>query len=106
MARFHFPAKPGKFSIRKPRISTRKLNFNSDKLLVAEKTERFLADFYNLVGDSDEEEVKFCLDLKHIMGERGGGNCVITALDVDMNTKNCIKYFSSRIAIPLNYSKQ
>ena len=103
MARFHFPAKPGKFSIRKPRISTRKLNFNSDKLLVAEKTERFLADFYNLVGDSDEEEVKFCLELKHIMGgvARRGGNCVITARYVELNTKNCINYFSSRKAIPL-----
>ena len=79
MARFHFPAKPGKFSARKSRITTQNISFKSDKLLVAKKTERFISDFYNLIGDSDdEEEVGFKLTFSLLVGgfccwECGGG---------------------------------
>ena len=57
MARFQFPGKPGKFSVRKRRVLASKLRDRGGKIGGAEITGRFIADFYAMVGDSDEEEV-------------------------------------------------
>ena len=57
MARFQFPGKPGKFSVRKRRVLASKLRDKGGKMGGAEITGRFIADFYAMVGDSDEEEV-------------------------------------------------
>ena len=56
MARFHFPAKPGKPFVKKDRISSTKFGLKCDRLIVADTTAAFVAHFYDCVGSSDEEE--------------------------------------------------
>ena len=66
MARFQFPGKPAKFSVKKTRVLSCKSRENGDRMVNVERTGRYLADFYTMVGDSDEDEVCFCFDkLRH-----------------------------------------
>ena len=58
MAPTNFPGRPAaKCSAKKRRISAKKLQFKPEKLLVIERTAAFLNDFYNVFGESDDEEV-------------------------------------------------